>query len=113
MAADSSVIDAISAAVTANPGNTKLRLHLAELLLDGNRAAEALEHCQTVLDAEPDSLSALPLAARAAEALGDADKAARFTRLATALSNETQEDPDERPKVVPLRVVEGGLSDGA
>jgi SpoVK/Ycf46/Vps4 family AAA+-type ATPase len=92
MAADSSVIDAISAAVTASPGNTKLRLHLAELLLDANRAAEALEHCQKVLAAEPDNISARPLAARAAEALGKAEKAP---------SN-----------VVPLRVVEGGLSEG-
>lgn len=117
MAADSGVIDAISAAVTANPGNTQLRLHLAELLLQGNRAAEALQHCQTVLDAEPDNLSALPLAARAAEALGDAEKAGRFKRLASALSraNETQSADNAAPpsNVVPLRVVEGGLSDGA
>jgi SpoVK/Ycf46/Vps4 family AAA+-type ATPase len=94
MAADSSVIDAISAAVAANPGNTQLRLHLVTLLLESSRAAEALQHCRAVLDAEPDSLAAAPLAARAAEALGDAQKAAP--------SN-----------VVPLRVVEGGLSEGA
>lgn len=125
MAADSSVVDAISAAVSANPANTQLRLHLAELLLQSNRGAEALQHCQTVLDAEPDSLSALRLAARAAEALGDGEKAARFKRLASALSradaapdpapaNETQRDDVAAPdNVVPLRVVEGGLSEGA
>ena len=116
MAAESSVIDAISAAVTASPGNTQLRLHLAELLLQSNRAAEALQHCQTVLDAEPDSLSALPLAARAAEALGDGEKAARFTRLVSALSRGNEsEGRDAAPpsNVVPLRVVDGGLSEGA
>jgi SpoVK/Ycf46/Vps4 family AAA+-type ATPase len=125
MAADSSVVDAISAAVSANPANTQLRLHLAELLLQSNRGAEALEHCQTVLDAEPDSLPALRLAARAAEALGDGEKAARFKRLASALSradaaadpapaNETQRDDVAAPdNVVPLRVVAGGLSEGA
>jgi SpoVK/Ycf46/Vps4 family AAA+-type ATPase len=129
MAADSSVVDAISAAVSANPANTQLRLHLAELLLQSNRGAEALQHCQTVLDAEPDSLSTLRLAARAAEALGDGEKAARFKRLASALSradaapdpapdpapaNETQSDDLAAPdNVVPLRVVEGGLSEGA
>jgi SpoVK/Ycf46/Vps4 family AAA+-type ATPase len=94
MAADSSVIDAISAAVAASPGNTQLRLHLAALLLESSRAAEALQHCQAVLAAEPGSLAALPLAARAAEALGEAQK--------EAPSN-----------VVPLRVVEGGLSEDA
>jgi SpoVK/Ycf46/Vps4 family AAA+-type ATPase len=116
MAADSTVIDAISAAVTANPGNAQLRLHLAELLLQGNRAAEALHHCQTVLDAEPDSLSALPLAARAAEALGDGEKAGRLKRLASALSradNSQSDDAAAPSNVVPLRVVEGGFSDGA
>jgi hypothetical protein len=116
MAAESSVIDAISAAVTASPGNTQLRLHLAELLLQSNRAAEALQHCQAVLDAEPDSLSALPLAARAAEALGDGEKATRFTRVMNALSRGNEsEGRDAAPpsNVVPLRVVEGGLSEGA
>lgn len=116
MAADSGVIDAISAAVTANPANTQLRLHLVELLLQGNRAAEALQHCQKVLDAEPDSLSALPLAARAAEALGDQEKAGRFTRLASALSRANEGESAEAAtpsNVVPLRVVEGGLSEGA
>jgi SpoVK/Ycf46/Vps4 family AAA+-type ATPase len=111
MAADSSVIDAISAAVSANPGNTQLRLHLATLLLESSRAAEALQHCQAVLETEPDSLAALPLAARAAEALGDAQKAARFTRLASALT--ASEAPAAPSNVVPLRVVEGGLSEGA
>jgi SpoVK/Ycf46/Vps4 family AAA+-type ATPase len=111
MAADSSVIDAISAAVAANPGNTQLQLHLATLLLESSRAAEALQHCQAVLDTEPDSLAALPLAARAAEALGDAQKAAGFTRLASALT--ASEAPAAPSNVVPLRVVEGGLSEGA
>jgi len=135
MAADPSVIDAISAAVTANPGNTQLRLHLATLLLDSSRAAEALQHCQTVLDTKPDDLSALPLAARAAEALGDVERAGRFRRLADALSRadgdtgqesaaresphppaggaENDDASAPRPKVTPLRVVEGGLSEGA
>ena len=111
MAADSSVIDAISAAVAANPGNTQLRLHLATLLLESSRAAEALQHCLAVLDTEPDSLAALPLAARAAEALGDAQKAAGFKRLASALT--ASEAPAAPSNVVPLRVVDGGLSEGA
>lgn len=137
MAADSSVTDAISAAVAASPENIALRLHLAQLLLDGNQVAEALQHCQAVLDATPDDLAALRLAARAAKAIGDAQKAARFQRLADALAqadgdrgqqpsqppaataqdgdDEGDEggDPPPRPKVTTLRLVEGGLSEGA
>lgn len=140
MAADSSVADAIAAAVSASPENIPLRLHLAELLLNVNRAGEALQHCQAVLDAEPDDLSALRLAARAAKALGDAQKASRFQRLVDALSSaeadketpahasvqtadEAEGTDDEgghtengdaplRPKVASLRLVEGGLSEG-
>ena len=118
MAIDPSVVEAISAAVAENPENTELRLHLARLLLDGNRAAEALQHCQTLLDSRPDELSALRLAGRASEALGDMEKAGRFRRLADALSPPAGEPEDDdaqrpRPKVTPLRVVEGGLSEGA
>lgn len=139
--ADSSVTDAISAAVAANPENMPLRLHLAELLLGGNRAADALQQCQAVLDAHPDDLAALRLAARAAADAGDAQKAGRFQRLADALSRveadagkelparpssvpagETEDADSENPqaenddapprrKVAALRLVEGGLSE--
>jgi len=140
MAADSSVTDAIAAAVAASPGNLPLRRHLAELLLNANRASEALQQCQAVLDTEPDDLAALRLAARAAKALGDAQKAGRFQRLADALSSadadagesmaqaavptadEAEDTDDETPraengdapprrKVAALRLVEGGLSE--
>lgn len=141
MAADSSVTDAIAAAVEASPGNMALRRHLAELLLNANRASEALKQCQTVLDAEPDDLVALRLAARAAKALGDVQKAGRLQRLADALSSadadageespaqaaaptaSAAEDADDDPpqadndtaeprrKVAALRLIEGGLSE--
>ncbi len=137
MSVDSSVTDAIAAAVAANPENSQLRLHLAELLLSGSRATEALQQCQAVLDAEPDDLKALRLAASAAKALGDEQKAARFQRLADALSRtstDTDEEPPTTPsfqrptetdsehterdepvapraKVAQLRVIDGGLSE--
>jgi len=131
MAVDSSVTDAIAAAVLASPDNTQLRLHLAELLLGNDRASEALQHSLAVLDAAPDDLVALHLAARAAKALGDEQKATRFQRLADALSRadadadqepseadkakaedeENDDIPPPRAKVTPLRVVEGGLSE--
>jgi SpoVK/Ycf46/Vps4 family AAA+-type ATPase len=140
MAADSSVMDVIAAAVATSPENIPLRLHLAELLLNGNRAGEALQQCQAALDAEPDDLSALRLAARAAMALGDTQKAGRFQRLADALScaeaykeapahasvqtaddakstddeghHADDDDTPPRPKVASLRLVDGGLAEG-
>lgn len=145
MPLDQAVIDALSRAVAADPDNVQLALHLATLLLDDDQAAEALRRCQLVLDARPDEVAALVLAARASRALGDVEKAGRFKRIADAMSlaaadgkpgsaepdsaspddgeaSETTDSgrssdiPDaatERPKVTPLRLVEGGLSEGA
>lgn len=135
MPVDQSVVDAMSAAVTADPANTQLRLHLATLLLDSHRPAEALQHCQKVLDIRPDDVPALTLAASASQAQGDANKAARFKRMADALSRAGMDSNQEasppaasqalagedendntaplRPKVTPLRLVEGGLAQGS
>lgn len=146
MPLDQIVVDALNRAVAAEPDNTQLALHLATLLLDDQQAAQALQVCQKVLDARPDDAAALALAARASRALGDTEKAARFQRMADAMSrsdsgqqpapappaalppdddgaepNESEPEPSDdeadpqpqRAKVVPLRVVEGGLSDGA
>jgi len=148
MPLDPIVVDALNRAVAAEPNNTQLALHLATLLLDNAQAAQALQLCQQVLDAKPDEVAALALAARASRALGDTEKANRFQRMADAMArsdsgnppasapsaslpsdDDDGEDPDEtdspessddesdsepqRTKVVPLRVVEGGLSQGA
>lgn len=146
MSLDQGVIDALNRALVADPDNTQLALHLATLLLDSQQAAEALRHCQKVLDARPDEVAALALAARASLALGDTEKAGRFKRMADAMSRAgvdsrpeaaaassspddesaapdttTSAQPSEghadtqtqRPKVAPLRVIEGGLSQEA
>ncbi|MDN3902920.1 ATP-binding protein [Arthrobacter sp. YD2] len=63
------LIASLRRAVTAAPEDTALRLHLAQLLLDGNRAVEALGQINTVLGSEPASASALALLNRAAAAL--------------------------------------------
>ncbi len=147
MPIDQSVLDALSRALVADPDNTQLALHLATLLLDKDQAAEALRHCQKVLDARPDDAAALALAARAWQALGDKEKAGRFKRMADAMQqagadpesgsaasdtlslDDADEAPEaagcvqpsddqadtqtQRPKVAPLRVIEGGLAQEA
>jgi SpoVK/Ycf46/Vps4 family AAA+-type ATPase len=131
MPVDQSIVDAISTAITAEPENIQLRLHLAMLLLDNSNPAESLQHCQKILDTRPDDVPALMLAARASQALGDAEKAGRFKRMADAMSRADAESSQEASmpdsplpideaennntvapssKVIPLRVVEGGLS---
>ena len=85
MATDPTVVAVLRAALDAQPGNVALRLHLAAVLLDGGEAPAALVECVTALGAEPDHAEALDLAARAASAAGDVDRAVRYRRLADAL----------------------------
>lgn len=75
----------LEAAVAADPENWELRLHYAEVLLDADRAAVALEQATTVLTSRPDDPRALSLAARAADGAGEPDLAERYGRLAEAL----------------------------
>ncbi|HEX6355587.1 AAA family ATPase [Actinophytocola sp.] len=91
------VIDALLDTLAANPDNHPVRLHVAQLLLDAGRSAEALTHAITVLAAEPDNITALRLAAAAARAEGDETKAVSYTRLADALDSP----PPMRAPAVP------------
>ena len=92
MPADPDVVAALQAAVAAAPESAALRLHLAELLVDGDPSA-ALEQCIAVLAREPDHLAALELASRAAAATGDDDRAARYGRMAAALGGARPSTP--------------------
>ena len=64
MASRPEVLEALEQAVAAQPGNTALRLHLAELLLEADRREEAGRHCQAVLTGDPGNLQALELSMR-------------------------------------------------
>ncbi|CAL9566927.1 ATP-dependent zinc metalloprotease FtsH [Actinosynnema sp. ALI-1.44] len=79
------MIQALLGALTADPDNHAVREHVARLLLDAGRPAEALDQARTVLAAVPDHVAALRTAAAAARALGDDTKAASYGRLADAL----------------------------
>ena len=85
MPTDPSIIPAIAAAVEGSPDNVPLRLHLATLLLDAGRSAEALEQCAVILGREPDNREALHKAADAAFKTGDTVRAISYGRLLDAL----------------------------
>ncbi|HEX5494628.1 MAG TPA: AAA family ATPase [Mycobacteriales bacterium] len=82
---DPSILAALEAAVGADQGNHPLRLHLAHLLDESGRHRDALAHASTVLQVQPDNLDALRIAASAAGAVGEGDRAAGYRRLAAAL----------------------------
>lgn len=100
---DPAVLTAVEAAVENAPGDRALRLHLAKLLFDAGRPAEALPHCARLLQDVPDDVEVLKLAASAAEESGDVARAASYRRLAGALEPRTTEGD-----VVKLRVLQGG-----
>ena len=109
MPTDPSIIPAIAAAVEGSPDNVPLRLHLATLLLDAGRPAEALEQCATVLGREPDNREALHKAADAAFKSGDTVRAISYGRLLDALGSSPLEAddspaPSRPPDIAPPRV---------
>lgn len=125
MSALDSVISALGAAVTANPKDPALRLHLASVLVDAGQPVAALEHYVVVLALDPVNLAALKGAATAAEKSNDPARAAAYRKLHASLAGETQTVPvSVPPTVVPaqshapaqpprLRVIQGGVSSGS
>ncbi len=93
-----SVISALQAASRLEPSNADLHLHLADLLLQAGRAAEALSEARQVLLTQPDRLEALRFAAWAAEEAGDTEAAARYHRINDALTGVIQ---GAAPRTVP------------
>jgi SpoVK/Ycf46/Vps4 family AAA+-type ATPase len=63
------VVAALEAAVAADESNVVLRAHLARLLGDAGRHAEALHHASRVLLSSPDNAAALAVMAAASAAL--------------------------------------------
>jgi SpoVK/Ycf46/Vps4 family AAA+-type ATPase len=104
---DPAVLSAVEAAVESAPGDRALRFHLAQLLFDAGRPADALPHCARLLQDVPDDVEVLRLAASVAEESGDVARASSYRRLAGAL------DPQqEQGDVVKLRVLDGGDKSG-
>lgn len=86
MSVDPTVIAALQAALTSDPDNVALRLHVAELLVQAEQWSEALDHLANILSRQPDHVDALRLAAVAAEASGDKIRAHGYRRLHESLS---------------------------
>lgn len=82
---DPELLSGLEDAVEAAPENRRLHLHLIALLLSGGLSDRALGHAQWLLLHEPDNKDALLLAAQAADALDDDDRADRYRRVADAL----------------------------
>ncbi|HEV7762548.1 MAG TPA: AAA family ATPase [Acidimicrobiales bacterium] len=93
MPADPSVISAIEAAVAADQTNVALRSHLAELLAEAGRHAEALGHAARVLQSHPDHPEALRVAATSAAALGRPGASGQADAEARHPSNHPGHDP--------------------
>jgi SpoVK/Ycf46/Vps4 family AAA+-type ATPase len=67
--AQDALIRELTAAVERSPEVLSLRLHLAELMLQDGRAAEALGHCSTALTQSPGNAEALALLQQCSAAL--------------------------------------------
>ncbi|HLZ95877.1 MAG TPA: ATP-binding protein [Candidatus Dormibacteraeota bacterium] len=86
MPADPAVLAALVKALEVDPESTPLRLHLAQLLLEGGAESAAMEHLLQVLNRDPTNVEAIALAAKAADALGDGSRAAAYRKLLSSLA---------------------------
>jgi SpoVK/Ycf46/Vps4 family AAA+-type ATPase len=108
MAVDPSVTAALEAAVSGDPENVPLRVHLAELLMQSGHPAQALKHASAALERQPDYLAALVLAAAAARDLGDGDRATSYQRLADALNRAASSPAVSSGEQAPAAIAAGG-----
>ena len=93
MSIDPSIVEALDAAVAADPENTALRVHFARVLLDADLHARALAQAEVVLAARPADVAALEVASAAARATGDTTRADGFDQLLAALGGVTEPAP--------------------
>src|SRR6201982_32519 len=97
-APDPAVLAALVKALDAAPDSIPIRLHLAGLLLDSGGESAAMDHVLQVLNRDPTNIEAIGLAMRAADALGDASRAAASRRLLASLQSPSEPPP---PRAVP------------
>jgi SpoVK/Ycf46/Vps4 family AAA+-type ATPase len=97
-----SIINALKEAVTKDPENPALRLHLASLYLKDSNGAEALAEAAKVLSFEPDNADAVELAAQAAVLAGQPERARGYQRLLGALRPTDEQLSEAAPAALPL-----------
>jgi SpoVK/Ycf46/Vps4 family AAA+-type ATPase len=110
MGDDGSVLRTLQAAVEASPDDVDLRVHFGRVLLDGDRAVEALEHAEHALRVSPSHLDGLRLAADAAAASDESDRADEYNRLLKALEKAPRQKAGELAQPVKLFAVGGGAA---
>lgn len=98
------VIEALRAALAADPENHAVRGHLAKLLLDDGQPQAALAEATTALAAMPADISVLRVAMSAAEASGELDRAAAYRKLVEALDPPALPKAPAPPEASPARV---------
>ena len=106
---DERLIESLAAAVRAAPDDLPLRLHLAGLLVEADRGAEAVEHVATALAKDPTSAQARELMARA---MGTAPGEAAPTRLPRRLAADSSDDaPPAKPSTFDWHAAESDLGE--
>ncbi len=99
---DESVIEAMRAAVTADPGNAALRAHLSGLLVEANKLDEAWAHATAGLAIEPANVPLLHLAIRSGEASDRHSEVAGYRTLVEALGGaDSKPEPEASPASPP------------
>jgi len=100
MTTDPAVLAAIRSALETDPRSVPLRVHLAQLLLEGSDTEGALTEARTVLAEIPDHVEALRTAADAAESLGFTARVESYRRLLAGLESVAQ-SPDGDHETAP------------
>jgi SpoVK/Ycf46/Vps4 family AAA+-type ATPase len=103
-----SVIAAFEPLVEQSPDNVPLRLHLISLLLQGDRAEDALRHCDAILEADPSNADALALRELAAGLSGE-DGGRVPVPAQSEPEADAVDDEAERPRLTLEDV--GGMAD--
>lgn len=96
---DSPLLRSLRAAVAANPDDVPLRLHLAELLLEGHLADEAVMHITSALQREPNSVFGRTLMARA---VAERNEHATTHAQSGEVSSESLKTPPQGIKLPPV-----------
>lgn len=91
-----SVISALQAALSANPDDQSICLHLAELLNQAGRSQEAAKYFDQLLQNDPANLDALKGAYQSAIINNETDKAAGYKKLITALGGDNTDQANNK-----------------
>jgi AAA+ superfamily predicted ATPase len=108
---DERLIESLAAAVRAAPDDLPLRLHLAGLLVEADRGAEAVEHVATALAKDPTSAQARELMARAMGTAPTAADPAAAPAGPSGSSDSSGDAPPAEPSTFDWHAAESDLGE--